>query len=87
MDKWNLFLSANVLFDVLTILTDHFNTISIHFVWLFSILSQKEKFYVKRKSNAQSSCMIFFKFYIRWTDFLRGILSMKSGITMNMSNT
>ena len=43
MDKWDLFLSTNVLlFDVFTVLIHYF-------VLFFSILSQKEKFYVKRK--------------------------------------
>ena len=45
MDKWNLFLRTNVLllFAVLNLL--------IHrFVLFFSILSQKEKFFVKRKN-------------------------------------
>ena len=43
MDKWNLFLSTNLLlFDILIILIHHF-------VLFFSILRQKEKFYVKRK--------------------------------------
>ena len=62
MDKWNLFLSTNVLlFDTPTILIHHF-------VLLFSILSKKEKFYVKRKRNTQSSCMtFFFVFYVGWT--------------------
>ena len=58
MDKMNLFLSANILlFDVLTILIHYF-------VLLFSILSQKKKFYVKRKKNTQSSCMIFFSYFM-----------------------
>ena len=53
IDKWNLFLSTNVLlFDVLNILI-------LHFVLFFSILSRKEKFYVKRKS-----CMIFFSHFM-----------------------
>ena len=72
IDKWNLFLSTNILlFDVLTILIHHF-------VLFFSILIQKEKFYVKRKKNTQSSCMIFFTFYVGWTHFLRGSLFMKA---------
>ena len=40
MDKWNLFLSTNVL------LFDVFNILIHHFMLFFSILSQKEKFYV-----------------------------------------
>ena len=45
MDKWNLFLSTNVLlFDVPTILIRHL-------VLFFSILSQKEKFYVNNSSD------------------------------------
>ena len=45
MDKYTFFLSAGLLlFYVITILTRHF-------VLFFSILSQEEKFYVKRKNN------------------------------------
>ena len=55
MDKWDLFLSTNVLlFDFLTILIRQF-------VLFFS---QKKKFYVKRKNNIQSSCMIFFSYFM-----------------------
>ena len=82
IDKWNLFLSTNVLlFDVLNILI-------LHFVLFFSILSQKEKFYVKRKSNSRSSCMIFF-FHIlcRMDIFFKRLIINQSDITMNMSNT
>ena len=64
MEKCNLFLGTNVLLvDFLTILIHHF-------VLFFSILSQKEKFYVKRKNNTQSSCIVFYE----------------SDITMNVSN-
>ena len=72
MDKWNLFLSTNVLlFDPLTILMHHF-------VLFFNVLSQKEKSYVKRKNNTQSSWMIFFfVFYVGWTYFLSGSLFIK----------
>ena len=71
MNKWNFVLSTNVFsFDVLTILIHHF-------ALCFSILSQEQKFYVKRKNNTQSSCMIFFIFYVGWTHFLRGSLFMK----------
>ena len=67
MDKWNLFLSTSVLlFDTLT-------TLIHHFVLLFSILSQKEKFYVKRKRNTQSSCIIFFSYFM-----LEGHISQES---------
>ena len=48
---------------------------SYHFVLFFSILSQKEKFYIKRKNNTQSSCMslpFFLVFYVGWTCILRG---------------
>ena len=42
------------------------------FVLFFSILNQKEKFYVKRKNNTQPSCMIFFfLFYVGWAYILR----------------
>ena len=58
MDMWNLFLRTSVLlFDTVTILIDHF-------VLLFIILCQKEKFYVKRKQNTQSSCMVFFSCFM-----------------------
>ena len=51
---------------------------SYHFVLFFSILSQKEKFYVKQKHNNHSSCMvIFFVFYVGWTYILRGSLLIK----------
>ena len=54
----------------------------------FSILSQKEKFYVKNKSNTQSSCMIFFfVFYVEWTYISERLIIYESGITMNISNT
>ena len=71
MDKWNLFLSTNVLlFDVLTILIQHF-------AFFFSVLSQKEKFYVKRKGNTRSGCMIRLPI-LCWMDiFLRGSLFVK----------
>ena len=81
MDKWNLFLSANVLlFDVLTILIHHF-------VLFFSILSQKEKFYVKRRNNTQSSCMIFFCILSRMDIFFKRLIIYQSGITVNITNT
>ena len=58
MDKCNLFLSTNVLlFSVSTILIHH----SMHF---FSALSQKKLFYLKIKNNTQSSCIIFFPYFI-----------------------
>ena len=58
MDKCSLFLKNNVLlFDVLTISV-------LHFVLFFSILSQKNNFYVKGKNNIQSSCMIFFAYFM-----------------------
>ena len=57
MDKCSLFLSTNILlFDVVTILIHYF-------VLFFSILSQKNKFYVKRKNNTQSSYIIIFFSY------------------------
>ena len=80
MDKWNLFLSTNVLlFDVLTILAHDF-------VLFFGILSQKEKFYAKRKNNTQSSCMLFC-ILCRMGIFFKRLTIYQSGITMNMSNT
>ena len=58
MNKYNLFLSTNVLsFDVLTILIHHF-------VLFFRILSQTKKINVKRNSSTQSSCMIFFPYFM-----------------------
>ena len=65
IDKWNVFLSTNIiLFDVLIILIHHF-------VLFFSILSQKEKLYVKRKSNIQSSYLIFFRVLCRMGIFFK----------------
>ena len=59
MDKWNLFVSTNVLlFDVLTILINRF-------VLFFSILSQKQKFYVKGKKQ----------FTVKLHDFLSHFMS------------
>ena len=81
INKWNLFLSTIVLlFDVLNILI-------LHFVLFFSIFSQKEKFYVKRKNNSQSSCMIFFHILCRMDIFFKRLIINQSDITMNMSNT
>ena len=58
MDKYNIFLSTNILlFYVLTILIHHF-------VLFFNIISQKKKFYVKRKNNTQSSCMTFVSYFM-----------------------
>ena len=57
----NLLLSTNVLFfDV------HTNLIH-RFVLLFSILS-KTKILCQKGKNTQSSCMIFFVFYIGWAE-------------------
>ena len=85
MDKLNLFLSTNVLsFDVLTIL--------IHrFLLLFSILSEKEKFYVKRKNNTQSSCIIFLSFFFfrilcRMNISFKKFVIYQSSITININN-
>ena len=68
MDKWNLFLSANVpLFDALTI--------SIyHFVLFFGILSQKDKFYIKRKNNTQSRCIISFHILCQMDRFFKRLI-------------
>ena len=81
MDKWNLFLSTYVLlFDILTILIHHF-------VLFFSFLSQKEKFYVKRKNNTQSRCIIFFRILCRMDIYFNRLTIYQSGITMNIRNT
>ena len=81
MDKWNLFFSTNVLlFDVLTILINRF-------VLFFSILSQKQKFYVKRKNNSWSSCMIFFHILCPLYIYFKRLVIYKSNSKMNMSNT
>ena len=78
MDKWNLLLITNVLlFDVISILIHHF-------VLLFNILSQIEKFYVKRKINTQSSCMIFFRILYRMDIYFKRLVIYQSGITMNI---
>ena len=58
MDKYNLFLSTNILLFYVLIILIH------HFVLFFSILSQKKKFYVKRKTNTQSSCITFFPYFL-----------------------
>ena len=80
MDKWNL-LSTNVLlFDVLTILIHHF-------VLFFSILSQKEKFYVKRKKNTQLIALFFFRILCQMDIYLKSFMIYQSGITMNIRNT
>ena len=82
MDKWNLFLSTHVLlFDVLTILIHHF-------VLFFSILSQKEKFYVKRKNNTKSNCMIFFlRILCRMNIYFKRLIIYQSGMTIKISST
>ena len=81
MDKWNLFLSTYVLlFDVLSILIHHF-------VLFSSILSQKEKFYVKRKNNTQSRCIIFFRILCRMDIYFNRLTIYQKGITMNIRNT
>ena len=60
MEKYNLFLSTNIiLFHVLTSWIHHF-------VLFFGILCQDKKFYVKRKNNTQSSCMIIFRILSKW---------------------
>ena len=71
-DIINLFLSVNVLlYDVHTILVHHF-------MLFFRILSQKEKFYIKRKYSTQSNCLTFvYLFYVGWTYILTGSLYIK----------
>ena len=66
MDKWNLLLSTNVLlFDALTILIHHS-------LLLFSILIQKEKFYVKKEEKySVKQHAFFFGFYVGWTYILK----------------
>ena len=54
-----------------------------HFVLFFSILSEKGKFYIKRKSNTRE---IFFRLLFRVNIFKRLIIY-QSGITINISNT
>ena len=81
MDKWNLFLRTYVLlFDVLTILIHHF-------ALFFSILSQKEKFYVKRKNDTQSRCIICFHILCRMDIYFNRLTIYESGIIMNIRNT
>ena len=71
MDKWNLFLSTNILLsDVLTILIHHF-------VLFFSIPSQKEKFMSNGKTILSQAALFFFVVYVGWTCFLRGSLFIK----------
>ena len=59
MDKCYLFLSTNVL------LFDFFIILIHHFVLFLSILSQKNKFYLKRKNYTQSSCVTYFRILCR----------------------
>ena len=73
MNKRDLFLSTNVLFfDAVTILIHHS-------VLFFSILSQKEKFSVKRKKefSVKLHDFFFFTFYVGWTYILGGLLFIK----------
>ena len=68
-----------LLFDIFIIL--------IHqFVFPFSVLSQKEKFYVKRKNNTQSSCMIFFRILCRMDIYFKRLIIYQSVAAMNINN-
>ena len=67
------------LFDVLTKLMHYF-------VLFFSILSQKEKFYVNRKNNTQSNCIIFFRILSRIDIYFTRPIIYQSGITMHVSD-
>ena len=59
----------------------HFNTP------FFSIPSQKKGFYVKRKNNTQSSCMIFsFRILCQMEIYFNGLIIYQSGVTVNTSN-
>ena len=79
MDKWNLFISSNLLlFDYY-----HFNT---PFCVIFSILSQKEKFYFKRKTILVKLRDFFC--ILCWMDiYSKRLVLYQSGISMNISNT
>ena len=80
MNKRDLFLSTNVLFfDALTILIHHS-------VLFFSILSQKEKFSVKRKKEFSVKLHDFFFFHIlcRMDIYFRRLIVYQSRITMIM---
>ena len=80
MDKWNLFLSTNVLlFDVLTILIHHF-------VLLFSIL-KKRSFVSKGKRILSQAAWFFFRFLCWMYTYLKSLMIYQSGITMNIRNT
>ena len=76
MDKWNLFLSTNVLlFDVLI----H------HFVLYFSILSQKKNLCQKEKQYSfklHDYCSYFMS-----DGHFNRLIIYQNGITMNISNT
>ena len=73
MDICNLFLSTNALsFDVLTILIHHF-------VLIFSIASQKQKFFVKRKTILSQAAWISFRILYRMDIFSRDPLFIKVG--------
>ena len=78
--QMELILKRKCTFDVLTILINHF-------VLFFGILSQKEKFYIKRKNNTQSRYIISFNILCQMDRFFKRFIIYQSGITMNMSNT
>ena len=67
------------LFEVLIILMRHF-------VLFFSILSQKEKFYVKRKTILSQAAWSFFRILCRMDIYFKMLVIYQSGITMNISN-
>ena len=79
MNKRDLFLSTNVLFfDALTILIHHS-------VLFFSILSQKEKFSVKRKKEFSVKLHdFFFHILCRMDIYFRRLIVYQSRITMIM---
>ena len=80
MGKYNLFLNTNVfLFYVLTILIHHS-------VLFFSILSQENKFCVKKKTILNQVAWFFFRVLCRMGIYFKNLIIYQSGITMNISN-
>ena len=80
MGKYNLFLNTNVfLFYVLTILIHHS-------VLFFSILSQENKFCVKKKTILNQVAWFFFRVLCRMGIYFKSLIIYQSGITMNISN-
>ena len=82
MNKWNLFLSTNVLLlDVLTILIHHFVLLEYP-QSKREILCQKEKQYSVKLHD-----FFFFCILCRMNIYFKRLIIYQSGITMNIRNT